>query len=226
MIILEVAGTVAEFVTADGLLKGLAPLDNARSFLGWKTNAQKLAIRQVEPIEEVRVSSTGIETNCQVYCAGVLVIIAIAEAAAIFGSSLLFLVYKINPTSVGSEAISTRTVLANFAIMFVGEFILTDGVLAVAAHYWKKRYINDPAFEWSFFRNRYGFVAALVVMMNMMQSMLCIFLPMALCMTSTAERGVESWVITQCPPFPSNITDLSQVGYSWVQEWEAAKDKV
>ena len=275
MIVLEVCGTFAEFSTADGLLRGLAPIDNVKQSLrdfkgyflylcccccggggGKKKAATKVepcgggedsdtmegqsstswtegsptsnparhlegnGNNEVSPIKKMDTFLT-LETNCQVFCAGVLIMIAVAEAAAIFASSLFFYMLKINPSSPGSEPLPNSTVLSNFAVMIFGEFVLTDAVLVVLSHFWKS-YTNDVAVEWGFFSKRYGFVATLIVTTGMMISMISIYVPMMFCMTSSIERGVDDWVITQCPTAPSAISEMAQVGFSWQDEWEEA----
>ncbi|GMH88760.1 hypothetical protein TrST_g6201 [Triparma strigata] len=240
MIILEVVGTFCEFSMADGLLRGLSPVDATRSYLGMKTKAEKMRASKVEPardksqmpaatkvepanddkgpaprIERKMSVATKIETSRQVFCAGVLIMIAVAEAAAIFSSSLFFYALQINPAEPGSKALSDGTVIKNFVIMLLGEFVLTDGVLAVASHF-LHRYRNDVAAQWAYFNERRGFIAAIVVLMNMLTCMMIVWVPLTLCLTSRADENIQDWVLTQCPAMPTNITDMSQVGYSWV----------
>jgi hypothetical protein len=132
MIVLEVAGTIAEFSTADGLLKGMTPFDNIKSFFGFKTVAEKFVSdtknlnkvtpgdadateegEKQSPEEQSVQSNIRLETNCQVFCAGVLIMLSIGEATAIVSSSLFFLLLKnINPAEPGSEPLSNSTVVS------------------------------------------------------------------------------------------------------------------
>mmetsp|Transcript_16015 Transcript_16015/g.29987 ORF Transcript_16015/g.29987 Transcript_16015/m.29987 type:complete len:587 (+) Transcript_16015:165-1925(+) len=233
MVFLEVVGTLCEFSMADGLLRGLSPIDATRSYLGMKTKAEKMRLLKVEPaasdksqmasedkgpaltVKRKMSVATKIETSRQVFCAGVLIMIAVAEAAAIFSSSLFFYALQINPAEPGSKALSDGTVIKNFVVMLFGEFVLTDAVLAVASHF-LHRYRNDVAAQWAYFNERRGFITAMVVLMNMMTCMLIVWVPLTLCLTSRADENIQDWVLTQCPAMPTNITDMSQVGYSWV----------
>jgi len=118
MLVLEVVGTLSELTNADGLLQGLIPSDYMKKMLGGKTVAKKMR-EKVKPsneegqegVESEMSKDTVLSTSFEIFCAGALVQIAIAEAAAIFNSTLLWFIMNINPS---------------------GEFVLTDASISLS----------------------------------------------------------------------------------------------
>ena len=101
-------------------------------------------------------------------------------------------------------------VLTNFAIMIIGEWIVTDSIAAYCSHHWVSRYTTNIPQAWQRIRRKKRQVAWLVAVGVLVSMLVIIIIPDEQCYTS-ASQGDE-WVLGQCPEPPESIANMQKVG--------------
>ena len=222
----EVAGTLAELISADQLLRGITPVEEYLQFFrDWKIIPQKakntMAVVPVVPASpslptpstpKKRTKST-IKDERVSFCASTMIILQIAESASLLASSAFWLVYRINPAGLGVEVgpLSDSDVLINGLIMLAGEWIVADSIIAYVSHHWTTRYTNNVPQAWRKRRLNKTFVYMLVVI----GALYCVTTQRGvlweMCITSML-MSEQDWVIGQCPAPPLNTTEITRVG--------------
>ncbi|GMI40611.1 hypothetical protein TrCOL_g7879 [Triparma columacea] len=205
----EVGGIISQLLTVDSLLRGETPLQWLLSFINYGTKK----VAQIKPAEAGNASGKlSKEEEEQVekskFCTSIAIVIAVTELSGILASSYPFLTSNMNPTEPGGEKLAKTTVLTNLAIMLCGECFITNTIIALATHF-GKRWTNSIAEEWHHTRKSGGrrFFIALLLMTSITQIYMIVQINVRYCFTGWDE-GDEDWVMTACPPFPRNVTDM------------------
>ncbi|GMI15705.1 hypothetical protein TrVE_jg3357 [Triparma verrucosa] len=214
-LIFEVAGTVSELVTADSLLQGITPWDATIGPCLNLLNTNTCMRRKVQPsgVEMARQTSTQEDRRKWKiqFCETTMHLLMLSEALSLLASSYFWLLMKSNPAAPGSAAIPVSQALTNMGIMIFGELVVTDGIIGYASHKFQ-RYPVDLPLSWSDFKtSRRHRLKYFTVIMSMYASTVVITMPTNMCYTSPAEDELN-WVLTSCPAFPKNITEMSRVG--------------
>ncbi|GMH96693.1 hypothetical protein TrVE_jg51 [Triparma verrucosa] len=205
----EDGGIISQLLTVDSLLRGETPVQWLLSFINYGTKK----VAQIKPAEAGNASGKlSKEEEEQVeksrFCTSIAIVIAVTELSGILASSYPFLTSNINPTEPGGEKLTKTIVLTNLAIMLCGECFITNTIIALATHF-GKRWTNSIAEEWHHTRKSGGrrFFIALFLMTSITQIYSIVQINVRYCFTGW-EEGEEDWVMTACPPFPRNVTDM------------------
>jgi len=103
--------------------------------------------------------------------------------------------------------------------MLLGELIITDCLIAYMSHKFE-RYCLDLAVAWKETQiQRSSLLWALVGIFSCLGYTTIQTFPMAFCWTSPANDELD-FVLTSCPPLPSDITEMTRVSQEYQEEWE------
>jgi hypothetical protein len=184
------------------LLKGVTPVFKWRALLTCR-----------------KPTNTKRDQNRAFFCSDLIIMLAVAEAAALVATTAEILGARTNfGAEPGTPQKSYMLTGANFAIMLFGELVVTDGVVGWLAKTFKKRYVIDPAMEWQRMKTRStGFLAATALVMSIGFCQILPYLKNSGCITAHAGAE-EDWSKTSCPPVPEDITDMLRVGDSYREE--------
>ena len=213
----EVIGTGMELMAMHALLKGNTPWKERVNLIKYALRGCKHA--PVTPEEQVESTESKKDDLRRKFCASCMIMMSLGEASAVITSSFYFLIMNVNPSSAGSKRIPQSQTLTNFAIMFAGEFILTDGLVSWMSNK-RTTYKVDLSKEWERVKENKAFLIAIVVLTSSLGTLALISTTKNFCVTSRLE-DVESWVLTTCPPYP-NITDVARsgVGEEFLELWQ------
>ena len=215
-ILFEIAGTFAELTLADSLLKSRTPLGDTYLMFRRKNN-------KVTPAK-TRLSLKGDESLQRSFCEQSMMMLTISEAAALLTSTLFWLLLDANPGKPGSPKIPIAQTLSTLAVMLVGEFIFTDGIIAYASNKYKERYIVDLSAAWQDLRTKKNkLIWYLVLIISAVSVPVMGNLPINLCYTSPID-DMDNFALTSCPEIPRNITEMSRVSEQYQALWEKYKN--
>jgi hypothetical protein len=224
-LLFEVAGTVAELLLADALLKSRTPISDVLQGLKYifpsKQQSDKVSPDDAQiPKRLTRRSLRGVNSWQRFFCETVMISITITEAAALLISSLFWLLMDSNPNEPGSPKIPISQTIFNLAVMLFGELVVTDGIVAYVSNKFEDRYVVDIASAWIDLRtNKRALVRCLVFIMALYSSNIILILPRSLCYTSPLQDEAN-WALTSCPASPTNITEMVRVSAEYQMEWE------
>ena len=137
VVVYEVCETLTELFLADSLLRGLTPLQGNLAFLA------ALAARRGNCVVQ---SKTSIQIETYHYCSSAMIITGICEATSIFVALAIWLLNPANPGRLGADGrMSVSGLCANFVVMLVGEWLLTDSLIAYISHHFKRYQLNVTA---------------------------------------------------------------------------------
>mmetsp|Transcript_30093 Transcript_30093/g.59771 ORF Transcript_30093/g.59771 Transcript_30093/m.59771 type:complete len:477 (+) Transcript_30093:633-2063(+) len=218
-ILYEIAGTLSELWMADQLLRSRTPIFHYTTMLRYYINAAFAKKTKVVPASSGR-PLTGMESLRKSLCETAMIMITISEAAGLLASSAFWLVMDANPSEPGSPKIPVAQTLKTFAIMLIGELVVTDGIVAYVSNKFKKRYIVDLAAAWhDHVTNRKKLLLAFVAIISMASISTIISLPINMCYTSLADDEAN-FALTSCPDVPKNITEMSRVSLGYQEVWD------
>jgi hypothetical protein len=222
----EFSGTISELLVADALLRGATPIrDNVEMMKSVTLNLfSKFNVAPSPQADDDSGAANAADdeaTNEQrrKFCSSALVILSIAEGTNMVSSTLYWMLNNSNPGAAGSNSIPLSQTMTNLAVMLFGELVVTDGIVAYLAHNFE-RYKNDPAEDWAEMKKKKKLLAGCAVCIACASAVSASSITTSFCYTSWAGEGVEDWVITSCPAFPKNITEMSRVGETFQEEWE------
>ena len=89
--------------------------------------------------------------------------------------------------------------------MILGEWILTDSIIAYISHSWTTRYTNDIPAAWEKVQKNGKFAWTTVVIAAMSPAAIFHVMTLSMCITGGYEDADE-WTIGQCPRAPKNAT--------------------
>ena len=142
------------------------------------------------------------------YAINCLLAISLVEGVSIIAASAFAVIHPVSYGTAGTPPLSLSSVLSNFFIMFLGELVLTDGMVSKMSVTFSHRYIVDLPSAWArrgiTFRFIYPVIAIAIpgCLLDSVQD-LCL----------TAWVGKEDLVaITNCPLTPAGVGFMSRIG--------------
>mmetsp|Transcript_102030 Transcript_102030/g.291972 ORF Transcript_102030/g.291972 Transcript_102030/m.291972 type:complete len:163 (-) Transcript_102030:190-678(-) len=133
------------------------------------------------------------------FCANTLICTQTAEATSIFACTVLYFnLYPINTGAPGLKPIEPTTLLSNFAVMLIGEALISDAfVSALSRSNILKGIKVDIPYAWKI-RSNLAY-ACVFVIISLTPSLVVTFILSTLCLTSTGLGAFDDYVLTGCP---------------------------
>ena len=223
-VIYEVSGLISEWLTVEGLLKGLTPVrateDKLKAKAAWmKSKVQpepeheptEMSAPEAATEEDKRVEARA-ESRVR-FCVGALLMLNISEATSICISSMFWVVLRLNASAPGARPLPKAQIAINTFIMVFGEVVITDGAIAWLSSTYKK-YKVDVTKEWAWEKKKYPVFWFFVMVSAAFTPLVFIAdAPLEFCITSeTLDVRLEDWSLSTCPAFPLNISHVERLG--------------
>jgi hypothetical protein len=226
----EIAATLAELMLMDGLLRGVTPVQELRNLLRKAKNTRDAAIAP-EPegggdsgVGRSITRSEGRNLK-EIFCADAVIILSVSEGASLVVATAIASLSRSNMSGEpGGGQVDAVMLWANFAVMVIGEFVVTDGLVGHFARTMVNRYKIDPANEWGRMKKSESgpaFIRSILFCVSVVLLASVYLAGGEGCMT--AQLGEEAkWALTSCPQVPEDILEFSRVGRDFEEEWLAA----
>lgn len=107
-------------------------------------------------------------------------------------------------------------VMVNLGIMVVGEWFVTDSIVAYCSHHWHNRYPNNIPRAWQRISKKKRWRMVMVLAAVMTSTVVLVNAPDELCYTGVGSGG--EGVLGLCPKPPECVDEMSVFGPSHADE--------